>query len=96
MTDFLRLKDINVENGGKFGVLIKGRPENPVKNVTLTNVHIKGAKTPLSIENSEPVIFKNTTINGKEYTRLLCGSGHARRNTVIFCTKEIEQPLKDI
>jgi len=63
----IHLEDINVENGGKFGVLIKGRPENPVKNVTLTNVHIKGAKTPLSIENSEPVIFKNTTINGKEY-----------------------------
>ncbi|MFH6767894.1 glycoside hydrolase family 28 protein [Gaetbulibacter aquiaggeris] len=63
----IHLEDIIVENGGEFGVLIKGRPENPVKNVTLTNVHIEGAKTPLSIENSEPVVFKNTTINGKEY-----------------------------
>jgi len=63
----IHLEDVKVENGGKFGVLIKGRAENPVKNVTLTNVHINGAKTPLSIENSEPIIFKNTTINGKEY-----------------------------
>ncbi len=63
----IHLEDINVENGGKYGVLIKGRPENFVKNVTLTNVHIKGAKTPLSIENCEPIIFKNTTINGTKY-----------------------------
>lgn len=63
----IHLQDIQVENGGKYGVLIKGRPESFVKNVTLTNVHIKNAETPLSVENSEPIIFKNTTINGKEY-----------------------------
>jgi len=63
----IHLEDVKVENGGKFGILIKGRAENPVKNITLTNVHIENAKTPLSIENSEPIQFKNTTINGKEY-----------------------------
>jgi len=63
----IHLEDMQVENGGKFGILIKGREENPVKNVTLTNVHIEKAKTPLSVENSEPVVFKNTTINGKSY-----------------------------
>jgi polygalacturonase len=63
----IHLEDIEVENGGKFGILIKGRAENPVKNVSFTNVHIKGAKTPLSIQNCEPIQFKNTTINGKEY-----------------------------
>lgn len=64
----IHLEDINVENGGKFGILIKGRPENIVKNITLTNVHIKGAATPLSIENCEPIIFENTTINGAKYS----------------------------
>ena len=64
----IHLEDITVENGGKFGVLIKGRAENIVKNVTLTNVHIKGAKTPVSIENCEPIIFINTTINGAKYS----------------------------
>lgn len=63
----IHLEDINVENGGEYGVLINGRKGGIVKNVTLTNVHIKNAKTDLSIENSEPVIFKNTTINGKQY-----------------------------
>ena len=63
----IHLEDVQVENGGKFGILIKGRAESPVKNVTLTNVHIKGAETPLSIENSDPIVFKNTTINGIAY-----------------------------
>ena len=63
----IHLEDIQVENGGEYGILIKGRAENPVKNVTLTNVTIKETKTPLSIENSEPIVFKNTSINGKQY-----------------------------
>lgn len=63
----IHLEDINVEKGGKYGILIKGRPESLVKNVTLTNVHILGAETPLSVENCEPILFNNTTINGEEY-----------------------------
>jgi len=63
----IHLEDVEVENGGEYGILIKGRAESPVENVTLTNVNIKGAKTPLSVENSQPIIFKNTTINGVAY-----------------------------
>lgn len=62
----IHLENVQVENGGKYGVLIRGREESLVKNVTLTNVSIKSTETPLSIENSEPVKFVNTTINGKE------------------------------
>ena len=61
------LEDITVENSGKYGVLIKGRKQSPVENVSLTNVHIKNAKTPMSVENSQPVIFNNSSINGKNY-----------------------------
>lgn len=61
------LEDITVENSGKYGVLIKGRKQSPVENVSLTNVHIKNAKTPMSVENSEPLVFKNSSINGKKY-----------------------------
>lgn len=60
------LEDINVENGGEYGILIKGREESLVKNVNLTNVHIKNAETPLSVEHSEPITYKNVTINGKQ------------------------------
>tara|TARA_R110000868_G_scaffold83515_1_gene235662 strand:- start:4986 stop:6413 length:1428 start_codon:yes stop_codon:yes gene_type:complete len=63
----IHLEDIQVKKGGQYGVLIKGRAESLVKNVTLTNVHINGAETPLSIENCEPILFTNTTINGKKY-----------------------------
>jgi len=61
------LENISVENGGEYGLLIKGRESSPVKNVVLKNVTIKSTETPLSIENCEPVKFINTTINGKAY-----------------------------
>lgn len=60
----IHLEDIQVEKGGKYGILIKGREESPVQNVTFKNVTIKGAETPFLIENSEPVKYINTTING--------------------------------
>lgn len=63
----VHLKDIEVENGGEYGVLIHGREANPVKDVTLTNVHIKKVEEPVSIKNSDPVQFKNTVINGAKY-----------------------------
>jgi len=35
--------------------------------VKLKNVVIKKTDVPLKIENCEPIIFVNTTINGKTY-----------------------------
>lgn len=64
------LEDINVENGGEYGILIRGREASPVTNVNLRNVHIKNAETPLLIENAEDVSFINTTINGKPVNSL--------------------------
>jgi len=60
----IHLEDVQVEKGGKYGILIKGREESPVQNVTIKNVTIKEAETPFLIENSEPVKYINTTING--------------------------------
>ena len=37
----VHLEDITVENSGKYGILIKGREEAVIQNVSLTNVHIK-------------------------------------------------------
>ncbi|MEH6408299.1 MAG: glycoside hydrolase family 28 protein [Leeuwenhoekiella sp.] len=61
------LENITVENGGEYGILIKGREQAPVSNINLTNVIIKNTETPMSVENAEPLIFKNTVINGKSY-----------------------------
>lgn len=63
----IHIEHVTVDNGGKYGILIQGREENPVKNVTLKNVTIKKAKMPMLIENSEPVQFTNTTISGQKY-----------------------------
>lgn len=62
----IHLEDITVENGGEYGILILGRKESPVGNVTLTNLTIKTTETPLKIENADPVVFKNVFINGKK------------------------------
>ncbi|MBL6449263.1 glycoside hydrolase family 28 protein [Fulvivirga sp. 29W222] len=63
----VHLEDIEVEYGGKYGVLINGREESPVKDITLTNVHIKKVEEPVYVENADPVQFKNTTINSVKY-----------------------------
>lgn len=63
----IHLEDINVENGGEYGILIRGREASPVSNVTLTNVVIKNAQTPVSIEHSDPVVYKNVSINGEKF-----------------------------
>lgn len=63
----INLENVEVEDGGEYGILIRGRKESPVTGVSLTSVTIKKAETPLSVENADPIKFKNTTINGKEY-----------------------------
>ena len=61
------LENINVENGGKYGLLIRGREEAPVENINLTHVTIKSTETPVSIEHASKIKYKKTMINGKEY-----------------------------
>lgn len=61
------LENVEVENGGEYGILIIGREEAPVRNVKLENVTIKSVEEPLKVEHVEDLIFVNTTINGKEY-----------------------------
>ncbi|MDT0677870.1 glycoside hydrolase family 28 protein [Autumnicola musiva] len=61
------MENVQVENGGEYGILIKGREQSPVENVNFTNVTIKSTETPLSVENCEPIKFINTTINGQKY-----------------------------
>lgn len=62
------LENVDVENGGEYGILIRGREESPVTGIHLTNVTIKKTETPLSIENADAIVFKNTSINGKQIT----------------------------
>lgn len=58
------LENINVKNGGQYGVLAKGYKESPIENVTLKNVVIEKVDNPYSIENLKGFNFVNTYING--------------------------------
>ncbi|HIB36063.1 glycoside hydrolase family 28 protein [Mesonia sp.] len=60
------LKNITVENGGEYGILIKGREQSLVKNVNIEDVSIKGVEQEESIEFSEPINYTNTKINNRE------------------------------
>lgn len=60
------LKNITVENSGKYGVLIRGRKEAKVEKIILENVTITRADSVMSVKDSEPVKFLNVTINGEK------------------------------
>ena len=58
------LENINVKNGGEYGILAKGYKESPIKNVTLKNVNIQKVDTAFSLENVVNVKLIDTYING--------------------------------
>jgi len=58
------LENINVKNGGQYGILAKGYKESPIENITLKNVVIEKVDNPYSIENLQGLKFVNTHING--------------------------------
>ena len=47
-----------------------------------------------SVPHYKQMIRKGLYINGRKYVRLGCGAGHARKNTVMFCSEDIEKELK--
>ena len=44
----------------------------------------------------QKIIDNGLIVNNKNFVRLLCGAGNARRNTVIMIDEEFEQPLKEL
>ena len=57
-------ENVNVKNGGKFGILAKGHKELPINNIQFKNVIIEKVKSNYSIENVVNLKFINTKING--------------------------------
>ena len=53
----------------------------------------------LSVEDRKhykKIISNSFVVNGKKFVRFMCGAGHSRRNTVIFCSADIEMELKTV
>ena len=57
-------ENVNVKNGGKFGILAKGHKASPINNIQFKNVTIEKVKSNYSIENVSNLKFLNTKING--------------------------------
>lgn len=58
------LENINVKNGGYYGILAKGYKESPITNVTLKNVVIEKVDKAFSLENVSNLKLIDTYING--------------------------------
>ena len=53
----------------------------------------------LLIENKrhyKKIISEGFSVNGRRFVRFMCGAGHSRRNTVIFCSTDVEAELKQV
>ncbi|MFX0555784.1 glycoside hydrolase family 28 protein [Maribacter sp. CXY002] len=60
----INLENIQVENGGKYGILAKGYAEQPITDITLKDVTIKKVDSVYALENVTNINFINTHING--------------------------------
>jgi len=59
------LENIQVVNGGRYGILAKGHKEIPIKDITFKDVTIKKVDSAYVLENVKNLNFINTYINGK-------------------------------
>lgn len=60
----INLENVQVENGGQFGILAKGYAQKPIENITFKNVTIKKVDSLYALENVKNLNFINTYING--------------------------------
>jgi polygalacturonase len=59
------LENIEVKNGGYYGILAKGYPESPIENITFKNVKIEQVDEAFSLENVKGLRLIDTYINGE-------------------------------
>ncbi len=62
----ITVENLNVKEGGKFGVLINAYKESPVENLRVINSTINGVKIPVQADHTQNMIFENVKINGEE------------------------------
>ncbi len=60
------VENMNVANGGKYGVFINAYKESPVQNLRMVNCTINGVKIPQQIDYATGVEYENVTINGEK------------------------------
>lgn len=58
------VENMNVANGGKYGVFVNAYKESPVQNLRLVNCNINGVKIPQQIDYATGTEYENVKING--------------------------------
>ncbi|WP_207427035.1 glycoside hydrolase family 28 protein [Pedobacter sp. SYSU D00535] len=58
------VENMEVEKGGKYGLLSAAYKSSPVQNVRLINVNIKGVEIPMKVDYIKNLQFENVRING--------------------------------
>jgi polygalacturonase len=59
------VQNLDVANGGTYGVFVNAYKESPVQNLKLVNCNIRNVKTPVKVDCVKDMEFKNVLINGK-------------------------------
>ncbi|AKD05937.1 glycoside hydrolase [Pontibacter korlensis] len=61
------VENLQVEDGGKYAVLVKAYEESPVENLRLVNCTINGVDEPLQVDHVQNMTFRNVIINKQAY-----------------------------
>lgn len=61
------VENLQVEDGGKYAVLVQAYEESPVENLRLINCTINGVEEPLKVDNVKEMKFENVIINKQPY-----------------------------
>ena len=61
------VENLQVENGGKYGVLVRAYEQSPVVGLKLINCTINGVEIPVQVDHVEKMEFEDVTINGQPY-----------------------------
>jgi polygalacturonase len=61
--------NLQVENGGKYGIYVKAYKESPVKNLTIKNSTIRGVEEPIKVNHVKNMQLKQVRINRKTYNQ---------------------------
>jgi polygalacturonase len=63
------VENVDVENGGAYGIFVNAYKESPVENLRLINCDIRGVKTPIKVDHVKDFKLENVKINGLPITR---------------------------
>lgn len=63
------VENVDVQNGGAYGIFVNAYKESPVENLRIINCDIRGVKTPMKIDHVKDFKLRNVKINGVAVTR---------------------------